>query len=242
MNRALAYGLMGAAEGVLGGISDVLEQEIKDAHTEKLRKARLQEHRVVAAMEHQYRSQENVQRFHLQLSADLQRDKQDFKQKSTLNQQVQQAKQAQMAQTQTFKASQSALDRASRQKIAKIRAADDNTSRPLGDAVYQNKDGTYAVVKGGQTPPAGSRLVVTSGGSIGPYRRQHMAPAGMLNSYGTGPQGFGGKAPASAPTPSPPPGATHTNPVDASALTAPPPRGTWIRRPDGAVVQYQGQK
>ena len=33
------------------------------------------------------------------------------------------------------------------------------------------------------------------------------------------------------------PGSSMDNPVDATSLSGPPPRGTWIKKPNGAVVQ-----
>lgn len=35
------------------------------------------------------------------------------------------------------------------------------------------------------------------------------------------------------------PGSSRENPVDATQLTAPPPSGTWVRRPDGTVAQVR---
>ena len=245
MNRALAYGLMGAASGVLHGVYDQWQQNQQDIRSAALLKAKMQEEQQLARMKAQYDSAVNLQKIEAQLQADMKQDAANNAAKSDLQTQKEQ-----------FDAQQGSLDRASRAQVAnigagatleaaKIRSADNDQVKPRLVAV-KGKDGTISVqaVQPGDSLPAGSEFKDFNGDQQFPP-----LPPGMLGNFGaTGAGNDSGDAssPSSGSavaTPAPAvtkPGSSSLNPVDASSLGSAPPLGTWVKLPDGSVKQYRG--
>lgn len=247
MNRALAYGLMGAASGVLHGVYDQWQQNQEDIRNAALLKAKMQEEQQLARMKAQYDSAVNLQKIQAQLGADMQQDAANNQAKADLQTQKDQ-----------FDAQQGSLDRASREKVAaandattlkaaNIRAsADSNTGVKPRMVAVKGKDGTISVqaVKPGDSLPAGSEFMNFNGDpSFAPL------PVGMLGNFGApgaGNDSSDASSPPSssavvAPAPSvTQPGSSSLNPVDASSLGSAPPLGTWVKLPDGSVKQYRG--
>lgn len=245
MNRALAYGLMGAASGVLHGVYDQWQQNQQDIRSAALLKAKMQEEQQLTRMKAQYDSAVNLQKIEAQLQANMKQDAANNQAKSDLQTQKDQ-----------FDSQQGALDRASRQQVAnigagatleaaKIRSADNGDVKPRLVAV-KGKDGTINVqaVKPGDSLPAGSEFMNFSGDpQFAPL------PVGMLGNFGA--PGAGGadsgssdssssSAVAKPATPVTQPGSSALNPVDASSLGSAPPLGTWVKLPSGQVKQYRG--
>lgn len=180
MNRALAYGLMGAASGVLHGVYDQWQQNQQDIRNAALLKAKMQEEQQLTRMKAQYDSAVNLQKIEAQLQANMKQDAANNAAKANLQTQKDQ-----------FDAQQGSLDRASRQQVAntsagaaiqaaKIRSADNSDVKPRLVAV-KGKDGTINVqaVKPGDSLPAGSEFMNFSGDpQFAPL------PMGMLGNFG----------------------------------------------------------
>lgn len=245
MNRALAYGLMGAASGVLHGVYDQWQQNQEDIRTAALLKAKMQEQQQLARMKAQYDSAVNLQKIDAQLQADMKQDAANNAAKSDLQ-----------TQKEKFDAQQGSLDRASRAQVAntsagatieaaKIRSTDNDQVKPRLVAV-KGKDGAISVqaVQPGDQIPAGSQFMNFNGDpQFAPL------PVGMLGNLGAPGAGndSGDASPPSSgsavATPAPSvtkPGSSALNPVDASNLPSAPPLGTWVKLPDGSVKQYRG--
>ena len=244
MNRALAYGLMGAASGALHGLYDEWQQNQEDIRSEKLMRAKLLEQQQLARMTARYNSAVNLQKIMAQTQADMKRDAANNQAKVDLQTQKDQAD-----------AQQAALDRASREQVAaandattlkaaNIRAANDGAVKPRLVAV-KDKAGniTFQAAQPGDSLPAGSSLTGLSGDP-----RFAPLPVGMLGNFGAPGAGndSGDAAPSSDSAVAKPapavtqPGSSSLNPVDASSLGSAPPLGTWVKLPDGSVKQYRG--
>lgn len=200
MPSALAYGLMGAAKGALQGLKQQNDQDVQDARMDRLMQARALEAQQLEAMKAQYQSANNLQRIQQQFGADaaLQTQKETADSAKT-QAQIGSAQQIAEARDKTAlrSAQTSAGARISAANISANATAKARQPTPLGDALYQNKDGSYVVVKSGDTPPANS-TPIQSGSSFG--AAQFVMPAGLLG-------GLGAPTPPSTPAPSatPPP-------------------------------------
>lgn len=256
MNRALAYGLMGAAEGFLGGLYKQWEQNQEDIRTQKLLKAKAKERAGVEALAHRYRSMENVKKVQMAFA----NDKKLADQKAASDQAA--AKQEQKA-----TAALHAKDNEADVRIANIRAAASNQPNPpdeRGKMLWKLPDDSYQWMDQGDVPPPGSQLQVTGKGTAVSHHPTFglMGPTSLLNGGGMGPAAPTPAAPAASPTAAAPPpdtvplvngqppaeafhnfgtrGTSKDNPVDATALKSAPPAGTWIKLPNGHVTQSKG--
>lgn len=228
MNRALGYGLMGAAQGLLQGLQVQHQQDQEDIRTEKLLRAKAQEQQALEAMKAQFQSQANYEKTML-----------EFQTKTALQDQSAQSASALEDKKQGFNSQQKALDRASEEKrtdmsssatlgAATIRATADAQPKPRGEQIWQTTDGKNVLVKPGEAPPDKGNLIWTQGGSVGArIRGGTPGPASALN-------GAGGTPVVTSP------GASQNNPLDATTTSAPPPPGTWVRLPSGRVMQMPG--
>lgn len=208
---ALAYGLMGAASGLLSGLHDQWQQNQEDIRTEKLLRAKSQEAVALKQLELQYNTAENSQKIQAQLAADLTRDAAKSKQELEL----QNAKQ-------DFEGQKAADDRTSREKVAgisagatvdaaNIRATSDKQPKPLGTSIWKLPDGTLKQVNPGDPIPDRGDLVLTSGGSVGARIRgntPNMPLSTLGGLMGASSNGAATAAPVVTPTPTPAPVAT----------------------------------
>lgn len=237
---ALSYGLMGAAKGLMGGIYDQWQQGQEDIRTQKLLDAKMAEERSLAAMKAQYDSAANYEKTMLEFQTKLKLQDADAVNKAALQTSKDQAD-----------AEQKALDRASEEKranvsagatlgAAKIRATADATPGARGEQIWQLPDGTNRLVKPDEAPPEKGQLIWTNGGSVG--ARQRGATPGPVSMLGgmpiAAPPTF--SAPSAPPAISGRPGSSQNNPVAATAFSAPPAPGTWVRLPSGRVTQVPG--
>lgn len=267
MASALSYGLMGAAQGFLTGLHQQWQQDQEDIRTQKLRDAKMQEERSLAAMKAQYDSAANYEKTML-----------DFQTKSKLQDEDAANKAALQASKDEAEAKQKALDRASEEKrtsmsagatlgAARLRADTDSAQRPRGDQMWQLPDGTNVLVKPDENPPKKGQLIWANGGSIGARQRGNAtAPVSTLGLMGAVTSDGSDDAdadvtatPAPVPAapvqtrPAAPAGFTAQNPVltggvgsspdrpaAATSFSAPPPPGTWVRLPSGRVTQIPG--
>lgn len=182
MNRALGYGLMGAAQGLLQGLQVQHQQDEEDIRTEKLLRAKAQEQQALEAMKAQFQSQANYEKTML-----------EFQTKSALQDQSAQSAAALEDKKQGFNSQQKALDRASEEKrtgmsssatlgAATIRATADAEPKPRGEQIWQLPDGSNKLVKPDEAPPAKGQLIWTNGGSVGARQRGGMpGPGSALN-------------------------------------------------------------
>jgi hypothetical protein len=245
MKRALAYGLMGAASGFLGGLYDEARQSQADQRSARLAQAEMLEKQQLMRMQAQFNSAENLQKVQLQLQADMTRDQANNQAKSDLQSQQAAAKAQEDAINNAADEKRAQISAGATVQAAKIHAASAANPHALSDAMYVDKAGHFTLVKSGDTPPPGSRLVVTAGGSVGPYQRQTVVPPSLFGSPGAQPtvQNPGDAQTSSADDNSgSAPGSSFANPIDAQTLTGAPPIGTWVRTPDGSVKQYLGGK
>lgn len=247
---ALAYGLMGAAKGLMGGIYDQWQQGQEDIRTQKLLDAKMAEERSLAALKAQYDSAANYEKTMLEFQTKLKLQDADATNKAALQASKDQAD-----------AEQKALDRASEEKrasmsagatlgAAKIRATADATPGARGEQIWQLPDGTNRLVKPDEAPPEKGQLIWTNGGSVGARQRGGTpGPVSMLGGMPASAPADDDGAPAAPPAfstpPTPPaisgrPGSSQNNPVAATAFSAPPPPGTWVRLPSGRVTQVPG--
>ncbi|KAF1009003.1 MAG: hypothetical protein GAK28_00635 [Luteibacter sp.] len=241
MNRAVGYGLMGAAQGFLGGLQQQMQQEQAEIRSQRLLAAKAAEDRALEQMKYQYQSQANYDKVVAQFAADSQLHAQDNQAKAELEDKKQ-----------TFDAQQKAMDRASEEKrsgisagatiqAAKIRSDAESTPKPRGEQIWQTPDGQNVVVKPGDTPPEKGNLIWTQGGSVGARVRGGTPGMGSaLNGAFGAPAAAGGSGGAAAAPPPAAPGASQDNPLDATSTSAPPPPGTWVRLPSGRVMQMPG--
>lgn len=247
MNRALAYGLMGAASGVLGGVYNEWQQNQQDIHNAALLRAKMLEEQQLARMKAQYDSASNLEKIQAQLQADMQQDAANNQAKAAIESQ----KEAADASLQTAK-DKAAMNRAqvgagATIQAANIRAAADNGDPKPKLVAVKDKSGniTFQTAAPGGSLPAGSSLTNLNGD---PDFSQ--LPIGMLGNFGA-PSSMAQSDNANAassstptvPNPGAPvtkPGSSVLNPVDASSLDSAPPLGTWVKLPDGSVKQYRG--
>lgn len=201
MPSALAYGLMGAASGFLGGLKQQNDEDQRTAETRALLQARAMEQQQLAAMTHQYHSDENVQKAQLDFESGSEMQKQKAGDALTLSAQQNTQNMARDTANNQVKASLTASENATRLAAANISAnapAKDKAPTPLGDALYQNKDGSYVMVKSGQTPPANS-TPIQSGSSFG--QPAFVMPGGLLGNFGAPAPGAAPAAPATPAAP-----------------------------------------
>ncbi|NID14958.1 hypothetical protein [Luteibacter yeojuensis] len=237
MNRALGYGLMGAAQGFLGGLQQQIQQEQADIRTQRLLEAKAAEERALEAMKYQYQSQANYDKITMQFAADSQLHAQDNQAKASLEDKKQ-----------GFDAEQKAMDRASEEKrsglsanatiqAATIRSDAEGKAKPRGEQIWQLPDGQNVLVKPDEAPPEKGNLVWTQGGSVGARTRGGTpGPGSALNGALGAPAAFTAPAPA-APAAA---GSSQDNPLDATSTATQPPPGTWVRLPSGRVMQIPG--
>lgn len=188
MNRAIGYGLMGAAQGLLQGLQVQHQQDQEDIRTEKLMRAKMAEQQALEQMKAQFQSQANYEKVML-----------EFAKNSELAQQKSAADMALEDKKQGFDSQQKALDRASEEKrsetsagatlgAAKIRATADAQPKPRGEQIWQMPDGKNVLVKPGEAPPDKGNLVWTQGGSVGArIRGGTPGPMSALNGAGGAP-------------------------------------------------------
>jgi hypothetical protein len=182
MNRALGYGLMGAAQGLLQGLQVQHQQDQEDIRTEKLMRAKMAEQQALEQMKAQYQSQTNYEKVML-----------EFAKSSQLEQQKAASASALEDKKQGFDSQQKALDRASEEKrtgmsssatleAANLRASTENQPPARGEQIWQLPDGTNKLVKPDEAPPAKGQLIWTNGGSVGARQRGGMpGPGSALN-------------------------------------------------------------
>lgn len=269
MNRALAYGLMGAAQGVLGGMYNEWQQNQQDIHTQKLLQAKAREQAGVERLAHYYRSQENVKKVQMAFA----NDKSLAKQKAASDLDL--AKQKQKAEAALHE-----KDNATDIKIARIRAAASNKPKP---SLYQLPDGSRQYLSPGDPIPPGAiplpkprQLVIAQKGNENQqtWSGYGAIPPGyhvvnnpiidpriqsILGGYGSGNDNSSTQDHTSASAPNPAPtfhgqpagqafhgfgtrGTSRDNPMDADALKGAPQPGTWLKLADGSVKQYMGSK
>lgn len=186
MSSALAAGLMGAAKGFLQGTYQNWQQDQQVQHYARLLRAKQQEQIVLANLQHQFRTQENVSRVTAQMQADLVRDKANNDARAGLEQQ-----------REAFEGTQKGLDRTAGEKraqisadaslqAAKIRSETSREPRPRGDQIWQIPGGTNVLVKPGENPPTKGQLIWTNGGSVGARIRGGTPGIGStLSTFGT---------------------------------------------------------
>lgn len=241
MNRALGYGLMGAASGVATGLYNEWEQNQKDIRSQRLMAAKAAEERALEAMKYQYQSQANYEKVMA-----------EFATKQQLQQEDNQAKAELESKKQEFESKQKALDRASEEKrtgmsagatiqAAKIRSEAETNPKPRGEQIWQTPDGRNIVVKPGETPPEKGNLIWTQGGSVGARVRGGTPGIGSaLNGALGAPAMSASDEGAGAPPAAAAPGSSQDNPIDATSTPTQPPPGTWVRLPSGRVMQIPG--
>lgn len=206
MNRALGYGLMGAAQGLLQGLQVQHQQDQEDIRTERLMRAKMAEQQALEQLKAQYQSQANLEKVQLELTAGMQRDAANNDAKAALEEKKQ-----------GFDAQQKSLDRASEERrtsmsagatlgAANIRADADRQPKPRGEQIWQMPDGSNVLVKPEEAPPAKGQLIWTNGGSVGArIRGGTPGPGSALNGALGAPTvddgGAGGVATPPTPTP-----------------------------------------
>jgi len=221
MNRALGYGLMGAAQGLLQGLQVQHQQDQEDIRTEKLLRAKAMEQQTLEQMKAQYQSQANYEKIML-----------EFQTKSALQDQSAKSAAALEDKKQGFDSQQKALDRASEEKrtgmsssatldAAKLRASSNNQPPARGEQIWQLPDGTNKLVKPDEAPPAKGQLIWTNGGSVGARQRGGVpGPGSALNGALGAPSADDGGAGADGgfqPTPAPATPAASAVPASAQA-------------------------
>lgn len=240
MNRALGYGLMGAAQGFLGGLQQQVQQNQEDIRTQKLMEAKAAEARALEGLKYQYQSQANYEKVMAEFATKQQLQNEDNKAKSDLQDK-----------RNTFEAGQKDLDRKSEEKrtgmtagatiqAATIRSEAEKTPKPRGEQIWQTPDGKNVLVQPGDPPPDKGNLVWTQGGSVGARVRGGTPGVGSALNGAFGmpalPSPDGGGAPAAGGAP----GSSQSNPLDAASTATQPPPGTWVRLPSGKVMQIPG--
>lgn len=218
MNRALGYGLMGAAQGLLQGLQVQNQQDQEDIRTEKLMRAKMAEQQALEQMKAQYQSQTNYEKVML-----------EFAKSSQLEQQKAASASALEDKKQGFDSQQKALDRASEEKrtgmssgatleAAKLRATTDNQPPARGEQIWQLPDGSNKLVKPDEAPPAKGQLIWTNGGSVGARQRGGMpGPGSALNGALGAPAADDGSADAGGGFTAPPAPTPAASVVPASA-------------------------
>lgn len=220
MNRALGYGLMGAAQGFLGGLHAQWQQDQEDIRTEKLMRAKMLEQQELARMTAQYQSQTNVQKVML-----------EFQKQSQLETQKAASAAALEDKKQVFEGKKAQADRVSREKVAgitanatlgaaKLRTSAENQPPVRGEQIWQLPDGTNKLVKPDEAPPDKGQLIWTNGGSVGARTRggtpgPGSALNGAMGSPGVDDGGDGGDGGITAPTPP----VTAPAPISAGAIS-----------------------
>lgn len=241
MNRAIGYGLMGAAQGLLTGLQQQWQQNQDDIRTEKLARAKAQEQIALEQMKAQFQSAENLQKIQAQLQADTQLEGVKSQNQQTLQAQKDAAEDERAAANRSSEEKRAGISAGATIQAAQIRSDAESKPKPRGEQIWQTPDGKNILVQPGESPPEKGNLVWTQGGSVGARVRGGTPGVGSgLNGLFGAPPVTGGNGPAAAPAPSAAPGASQDNPIDAASTTTQPPPGTWVRLPSGRVMQIPG--
>jgi hypothetical protein len=231
MNRALEYGLMGAAHGVLQGLHDQWAQNQADQRSERLAKAEMLQQQQLLRMQAAFKSQANFEKVQLQLQADMTRDAANNKAQAELQAQKDAAQSAQDAANNAADAHRAQISADATVGAARIRAAAPDQPSAVGDQIWQTPDGKNVLVKPGEPPPERGQLLWTNGGSVGARPRGGTPGIGSaLNGFGAPPPVTGGNA--TQPTVQNP----ATNEVDASS--APPAAISYLKQNPATAPQF----
>lgn len=240
MNRALAYGLMGAASGALQGLQDQWKQNQEDIHTQKLLQAKTQEAVALKQMEAQFNSAATVQKINAQLQADQILQAQKATDASSLQTQRDAAAGQRTAATTAAEQARASTSAAATIQAAHIRATAAQQPKATGDQIWNTPDGTKngknVLVKPGDPPPASGQLIWTNGGSVG--ARIRGGTPGFMGAFNGAPATVPGTEPNAVPATIP--GSSQSHPLDATSTSTQPPAGTWVRLPSGRVMQMPG--
>jgi len=217
MNRALAYGLMGAAQGGLQGLQDEWKQNQEDIRTQKLLQAKTQEAVALKQMEAQFNSAATVQKISAQLQADQTLQTQKAADASSLQTQRDAAAAQRTSATTAAEQARANTTAGATIQAAKIRASATQTPRPSGNQIWQLPDGTNVLVKPGESPPTKGQLLWTNGGSVGARIRGGTPGVGSaLNGFGAAPAVNSSGATSSPATASPAPTSYPAIPASAA--------------------------
>lgn len=237
MNRALGYGLMGAAQGFLTGLGQEWQQNQEDIRSQKLLAAKAQEQMALESLKAQFQSAQNLQKIQAQLEADTQLEGVKSKDQQTLQAQKDESEDARAAANRTSEEKRTGISAGATIQAAQIRSDAESKPKPRGEQIWQTPDGKNVLVQPGETPPEKGNLIWTQGGSVGARIRGGTPGAGSgLNGLFGPPPVTGAAAPASSAAP----GSSQNNPIDATSTPTQPPPGTWVRLPSGRVMQIPG--